>query len=351
MMKGRCMIFFLNKRGVAVSMSRILYVIFLFFVTVPALRGDNIYLKSNYVLVNVRCRTIVDGDLLADGTDRQHMIPLDFIARIDTLPVDDNAETRMVDQSIFEWSAVTRVQVLAAGKPVPGQISISTADGRIIFGRYAGTRDTAISIATANGIVSLSPCQILTADRITLAGCDSASLEGMCPAGALSQYHQQRLQLELKGSTGHLFGSSYPFATPAMYDRWSQWNASRANEPLSEEGFFRSAGFAKEAASAKSFEKTTRILRIVGGIAATFGALLFLANYERRNSQQYSSQSSDDAASFSPIAIGATMLSIGGSATLIISLVRDGNMFPYSTARTVADEYNRKLILSIQKTL
>ena len=342
------MIFFLNKRGVAVSMSRILCVIFLFFVTVPALLGDNIYLKSNYVLVNVRCRTIVDGDLLADGTDRQHRIPLDFIAAIDTLPIDGNAETRMVDRGIFEWSTGTRVQVLAAGRPVPGQISITTAEGRIIFGRYAGTRDTTISIATANGIVSLSPYQIINADRITLAGCDSAALEGRCPAGVLSQYHQQRLQLELKGSTGHLFGSSYPFVTPAMYDRWSQWNASCANTPLSEEEFFRSAGLTNEAAAAKSYQKTARILKIAGGVAIVCGSLLYFADNERRHS---SGESTDNASSLSPIAIGATMLAVGGSATLIISLVRDGNMFPYSTARTVADEYNRKLILSIQKAL
>jgi hypothetical protein len=173
----------------------------------------------------------------------------------------------------------------------------------------------------------------------------------MCPAGALSRYHQQRLQLELKGSTGHLFSSSYPFVTPTMYDRWSQWNASRANEPLSEEEFFRGAAFTKEAASAKSYQKTSRILKIVGGIAAACGVLLYLVDNERRNSQQRSGQSSDETSSLSPIAISATMLAIGGSATLVIGLVREENMYPYSKVRAVADEYNRKLILSIQKTL
>jgi hypothetical protein len=350
-LKGKLRFHVFGKRGYTNSMNRILHAVVLFFVTVPALLGDNIYLKSNYVLVNVQCRMIVGRDLIADGTDRQHKIQLDFIAMIDTLPIDLTTATRMVDQSIFEWSSVTRAQVLAAGQPVTGQISISTTDGRMIFGHYAGTRDTAITIATTNGIVVLSPDQILTADRITLAGCDSASIEGTCPARALSQYHQQRLQLELRGSTGYLFESSYPFATPTIYDHWSQWNVSCANEPLSEEEFFRSAGLNKEAVAAKSFHKTSQILRTVGAIAVACGALLFFADHERTSSQQRSGEITDNTSSLSPMAIGATMLAIGGSATLVIGFVREGNMYPYSKARTVADEYNQKLILNIQKTL
>ena len=146
----------------------------------------------------------------------------------------------------------------------------------------------------------------------------------------LKSFNRQKLSLELEGvSMG-----SYSYNIIA-YSTWTKWSAYKGFDRISESEFYKIAGYEDLAYKAKKRENSGKFLTWSGLGMGVGGCIIMLATM--------------DYESDTPIIVGALTSIVGFSLMYGGIGVNASNLTPYSTAHSIADEYNLGLTITIKK--
>lgn len=146
----------------------------------------------------------------------------------------------------------------------------------------------------------------------------------------LKSFNRQKLTLELDEISMESYSED-----EVTYSTWRKWKAYQGFEPISESEFYRVAGYESLAYKAKKRENTGKILTWSGIGVGVGGCILMLTSMTNRD--------------ITPFVIGASTALAGAGLVYGGISINATNLTPYSSAYSIADEFNLGLTITIKK--
>ncbi len=330
--------------------------------------ADDIYLKTNSILMNVQITDSTSEMLYAKSKERDRAIPRSNILyyRFSPFNLSQASWYETYDPSklgeIAQRDSITaqkdRDSISAAAataktiqeKNQDKLTVIKTVTGETITGEFLSSTDSTVTYKTSYGAITIEKRMILSADKPrsqTSTEEKEPRIDGLT-AEQRKVFTRNRLTIELEGVG---VSSNDVYFRTSLYSSWRKWNAFEGFRPLTEEEFFNKTGYPKEAQQAHEYRNSLTQMTTFGAILAVGGTVLLYAGYTHTNQETlpYSGGTIDvPDPNTTQITIGYLSSTIGSTLIIASAIGASKNSAPYSTVEGIADEYNKKLVERIK---
>jgi hypothetical protein len=231
-------------------------------------------------------------------------------------------------------------------------VMIQTVKGETITGEFISATDTSATYKISSGLLTLMKSHIISVNKsnsnFTLSVSSGADLS---PEKA-KQYNQKRLSIELEGVGTSSFTSLTKYNMVGMYTDWKKWTAFQGFNKITEESFFRLTGYERESGLAANFHKSAGQSTTWGVLSSLTGAVVLYLAYTNKETMKIGNSSIEYVSvNTTGAIIGYCLTTLGGILIVAGVTQENKNYAPYSLVQSIADEYNKKLVLSVRKQL
>jgi hypothetical protein len=346
--------------------------LFLLGTTVQFSKADDVYLKTGFIVRNVQIiDTIFEGEekfLLTNSNVRERKFPLKYVVKIILKPFDLSIESKTVAIEDSAESAVNEVDsriknsILKDTSDIKNKeytrrnlLDVKTITGENIIGELETSNDSTVTYKTSYGLVTMMKKNILSVNKSR--PYSNINSDNNIPTNLNSiqkqEYARRRLSIELEGigvgtSSGtNIFTSS---VIMTQYQSWRKWKASEGFTKITEGEFFVKTGYQKESQLAKEYYKSQKSGMTAGYFLAILGiGLNYFGWVNKETTETFGYKYETPKPNYFLIAGGSLATIIGGTLIYSGSVGLNMNWSSYSTVQGIAEEYNNKLLESMDK--